>query len=157
LILKQLVQHLIANGTDLSNTVLQTDNGSEFTGSWNAKKDSAFTEKVESYSMIHKTIPPKAHTWQADAETSHSLIEYEFYTIEAFNSTPHLQQKMGVYLLWFNFLRKNSYKENHTPLQIGISKAPELNNKISNFKPAILDYSHYDELNIKDHHVGLRP
>ncbi|MDR2401628.1 MAG: hypothetical protein LBD73_08270, partial [Deferribacteraceae bacterium] len=52
---------------------------------------------------------------------------------------------------------KNSYKENQTPLQIGISKAPELNNKISNFKPAILDYSHYDELNIKDHHVGVRP
>ncbi|MDR2400063.1 MAG: hypothetical protein LBD73_00250, partial [Deferribacteraceae bacterium] len=97
-------------------------NGSEFIGSWNAKKDSAFTEKVESYSMIHKTIPPKAHTWQADVETSHSLIEDEFYTIEAFNSTHHLQQKMGVYLLWFNFLRKNSYKENQTPLQIGISK-----------------------------------
>jgi hypothetical protein len=139
--------------------------------------------------MTHKTIPPKAHTWQADAETSHSLIEYEFYTIEAFNSTPHLQQtkahtwqadaetshslieyefytieafnsthhlqqKMGVYLLWFNFLRKNSYKENQTPLQIGLAKVPELNSKIADFKPAILDYSHYDELNIKDHHVG---
>jgi hypothetical protein len=137
---KQLVQHLIANGADLSNTVLRTDNGSEFTGSWNAKKDSAFTEKVESCSMIHKTIPPKAHTWQADAETSHSLIEYEFYTIEAFNSTPHLQQKMAVYLLWFNFLRKNSYKENQTPLQIGLAKVSELNNKISNFKSEILDH-----------------
>jgi transposase len=155
--LEQLVQHLTANGADLSNTVIQTDNGSEFIGSWNAKKNSAFTEKVESYSMIHKTIPPKAHTWQADVETSHNLIENEFYTIEAFNSTSHLQQKMAVYLLWFNFLRKNSYKENQTPLQIGIAKVPELNNKIANFKPVILDYWNYDELDIKDHDVGVRP
>jgi hypothetical protein len=44
---EQLVQHLLANGVDLSNTVIQTDNGSEFIGSWNAKKDSAFTEKVK--------------------------------------------------------------------------------------------------------------
>ncbi|MDR2401186.1 MAG: hypothetical protein LBD73_06000, partial [Deferribacteraceae bacterium] len=144
-------------GADLSNTVLQTDNGSEFIGSWNAKKDSAFTERVESYSMIHKTIPLKAHTWQADAEASHSLIEDGFCAIEAFNSTHHLQQKMAVCLLWFNFLRKNSYNENQTPLQIGISKVLELNNKIANFKPVILGYSHYDELNIKDHYVGVRP
>ncbi|MDR2401529.1 MAG: hypothetical protein LBD73_07765 [Deferribacteraceae bacterium] len=107
--------------------------------------------------MIHKTIPPKAHTWQADAETSHNLIEDGFYTIEAFNSTHYLQQKMVVYLLWFNFLRKNSYKENQTPLQIGIAKVPELNNKISNFKSVILDYWDYDKLNIKDRHVGGRP
>jgi hypothetical protein len=81
--MEQLAQHLLANGADLSKTVIQTDNGSEFIGSWNAKKDSAFTEKVESYSMTHRTIPPKAHTWQADVETSHNLIEDEFYTIEA--------------------------------------------------------------------------
>ncbi|MDR2401404.1 MAG: hypothetical protein LBD73_07130 [Deferribacteraceae bacterium] len=66
--------------------------------------------------MIHKTIPPKAHTWQADAETSHNRIEDGFCTIEAFNSTHYLQQNMAVYLLWFNFLRKHSYKETQTPL-----------------------------------------
>jgi hypothetical protein len=55
------------------------------------------------------------------------------------------------------FPKKNSYKANQTPLQIGISKVLGLNSKIANFKPAILDYSHYDELNIKDHHVGVRP
>jgi transposase len=114
---EQIAQHLLSNGVDLNKTLIQTDNGSEFIGSWNAKKDSAFTEKVSSYSMTHRTIPVKAHTWQADVETSHNLIEKEFYTIEGFNSVPHLQQKMGTYLLWFNFLRKNSYKENQTPLQ----------------------------------------
>jgi hypothetical protein len=122
--------------------------------------DSAFTEKVESYSMIHRTIPPKAHTWQSDVETVHNHIEDEFYIIEDFNIVPHLQQKMAVYLLWFNFLRKNSYKENQTPLQMAISKTPEINSDITKFTPVILDYWNYDELKLNvgvDHHVGVRP
>jgi tRNA uridine 5-carbamoylmethylation protein Kti12 len=96
---EQLAQHLLCNGVDLSRTIIQTDAGSEFISSWNAKRGSTFTEKVESYLMTHKTIPPKAHIWQTDVETSHSLIENEFYTIETFNSVPHFQQKMAVYLL----------------------------------------------------------
>jgi transposase len=158
--MEQLAQHLLDNGVDLNNTLIQTDNGSEFIGSWNAKKDSAFTEKVESYSMVHRTIPSKAHTWQADVETAHNLIENEFYTIENFNSVSHLQQKMAVYLLWFNFLRKNSYKEKQTPLQIAVSKIPEINNNIARFTPVILDYWNYDELNLHskgDHDVGVHP
>jgi hypothetical protein len=60
---------------------------------------------------------------------------------EGFNSVPRLQQKMATYLLWFNFLRKNSYKENQTQLQIALTKNPEINSEL--------------KLNVGvDHHVG---
>jgi transposase len=153
----QLAEHLLNNGADLSKTIIQTDNGSEFIGSWNAKKDSKFTERVESYGMTHRTIKPQAHTWQADVETSHNLIEDEFYIVEQFKNVAHLQQKMGTYLLWFNFMRKNSYKENQTPLQMALNKAPDINNDIVSFKPLILDYCNSDDIVYTDHHVGVNP
>lgn len=150
---EQLAEHLKECGVDLSKTTIQTDNGSEFIGSWNAKKDSAFTTKVEKLFKQHKTILPKAHTWQADVETVHNLVEIEFYELEGFKSVDNLLNKMRTYLVWFNFLRKNSYKENKTPLQLLIAKDEKglINNKIVDFKPRILDY--YNS-NIIDHDVG---
>jgi len=147
---EQLAEHLNKNGVDLSETTIQTDNGSEFIGAWNSKKDSGFTLAVEKLFKEHKTIPPKAHTWQADVETVHNLVEIEFYELEKFKSVDNLLNKMRTYLIWFNFLRKNSYKENKTPLQLLMTKGM-YNNKIVDFKPRILDY--YNS-NFIDHDVG---
>jgi len=61
------------------------------------------------------TIPPGAHTWQADVETAHRLIEDEFYEVEKFTSKTDFLKKLTTYTLWFNVDRKNSYKENQTP------------------------------------------
>ena len=44
---------------------IQTDNGSEFIGSWQAQSDSAFTRCEQAAGLRHQTIPPGAHTWQA--------------------------------------------------------------------------------------------
>ncbi len=61
----------------------ESTNGSEFIGSWNARHDSIFTKAVTSVpGLEHTTIPPSAHTWQADVETAHRLIEDEFYEVE---------------------------------------------------------------------------
>ena len=44
--IEHLAAHLKAKGAYLSETEIQTDNGSEFIGSWNAKKKSDFTLKA---------------------------------------------------------------------------------------------------------------
>ena len=87
--------------------------GFEFIGSWNAKNDSAFTLAVQASGAEHHTIPPGAHTFQADVETVHRLIEDEFYEVEAFCGLEDFLHKPYTYNLRFNFARTNSYKENH--------------------------------------------
>jgi transposase len=155
--IEQVAQHLLTNGIDLSHTIIQTDNGSEFIGAWNAKRDSGFTKKVEEYGMTHNTIKPRAHTWQSDVETSHNLIEHEFYNVEPLASAMQLINKMSTYLCWFNHLRRNSYKENKTPLELAIAKIPAINNNIANFKSIILDFLNYVPHNRVDHDVGVLP
>jgi len=116
LFVERILAHLRANGVDLRHVTIQTDNGSEFVGSWNAKQDSAFTRTIESFGASHRTIPPRAHRFQADVETVHSLMEYEFY-IERFRSRRDFIQKAATYQLFFNGVRPNSGKENKCPLQ----------------------------------------
>jgi hypothetical protein len=60
----------------------QTDGGSEFIGSWCAKRKSAFIKAVESRGIRHFQIPKT--TYNADVETVHNLIELEFFDIERF-------------------------------------------------------------------------
>jgi transposase len=114
-----VLTHLKASKANLDQSSIQTDNGSEFIGSWNARNDSAFTDTVQSsHHLIHSTIPPSAHTWQADVETVHRLIEDEFYEVESFSSKNHFFSKASTYQLWFNIARKNSYKNHKTPWNI---------------------------------------
>ena len=61
-------------------SVRQTDNGSEYIGSWNAKEPSIYTKAIESLDgQYHRTIFPGAHRMQADVETIHNLMETEFW------------------------------------------------------------------------------
>ena len=106
--------------------IRQTDNGSEYVGSWSAKNPSAYTLAMESNKLIHNTIPPGAHRWQADVETVHNLIEFEFYEIEEFKDKKDFMSKALTYQTFFNFQRPNSYKENKTPWQLAKEKRPDL-------------------------------
>ena len=68
-------------------SVRQTDNGSEYIGSWKAKESSIYTKAIESLDgQYHRTIFPGAHRMQSDVETIHNLMEMEFYEIEIFQS-----------------------------------------------------------------------
>lgn len=71
-----IIGHLKKCGIDLSPPKAgQTDNGSEFIGAWSAKEPSGFTQTVESVEgLVHDTIPPGAHTYQADVETVHGIL-----------------------------------------------------------------------------------
>lgn len=135
-----LIRQFQAWGVDLSNTTWQTDNGSEFIGAWNAKEDSVFTKAIQSVpGQIHRTIPPGAHRFQADVETVHSLIETEFYRSETFLNRQDFIDKATLYQHSFNYVRKNSYKENKTPLQLMLDKSVPNALHLPNLPPVFLD------------------
>ena len=125
---------------DLSHTVRQTDNGSEYIGAWNAKEPSAYTKAIESMKgQIHKTIFPGAHRWQSDVETVHNLVEIEFYEIEDFENRKDFLNKAYSYQLFFNLVRPNTYKENQSPWKIASKKEPNLSIEIAKIPPVFLD------------------
>ena len=135
-----LNQSLQSYNVDLSETTRQTDNGSEYIGSWQAKKDSAYTKTIESvHGQQHQTIPPGAYRFQSDVETVHNLIEVEFYEIETFRDCQDFMNKAYSYQLFFNLLRPNSYKENKTPWQLVREKNPTLSIEVSMIPPVFLD------------------
>lgn len=118
----------------------QTDNGSEYCGSWNARESSSYTKAIESlHGQKHTTIFPGAHRMQSDVETAHNLIEKEFYEIEIFSSRTDFMNKAFTYQLFFNLQRPNTYKENKTPWQLAREKIPSLDKNLLLLPPLDLD------------------
>jgi len=149
---RRIIEHLIACGINLNGCRFQTDNGSEFIGAWNAKNDSVFTKTITRVKGLkHVTIPPGAHTWQADVETAHRLIEDEFYEVEKFTSRKDFLKKATTYTLWFNVARKNSYKENQTPWEIAKKKIPKVNPNLPILAPVFLDELYFQRT--KKNHI----
>jgi transposase len=135
-----LNRNLTACDVDLSGTIRQTDNGSEYIGHPLAKEPSAYTITVESINgQIHQTIPPGAHTFQSDVETVHNLVEMEFYEIENFEDRDDFLDKAYTYQLFFNLMRPNSYKEYKTPWQLAVKKLPNLSKKVAMIPPVFIE------------------
>jgi transposase len=135
-----IIDHLLRCGVSLKNCRFQTDNGSEFIGAWNARSDSSFTNTVQAVKgLVHQTIPPAAHTWQADVETVHSTIENEFYCVESFSSRNDFLNKASAYILWYNVARKNSSKNNKTPFQIIARQNNSILPQVATLTPVFLD------------------
>ena len=131
--------HLQKHGADLSNTVRQTDNGSEYIGHMAAKEPSAYTKTIDSIKgQFHLSIFPGAHRMQADVETVHNLVELEFYELETFSSKIDFMNKAYAYQLFFNLQRPNTYKENKTPWQLAREKVPDLSIEIPKIPPVDL-------------------
>jgi transposase len=122
------------------NSVRQTDNGSEYIGSWNAKESSSYTKTIETLEgQFHRTIFPGAHRMQSDVETIHNLMEMEFYEIEQFKNRLDFFAKASCYLLFFNLHRPNSYKELKTPWQLVQEKNPNFDKRLLMIPPVDLD------------------
>ncbi len=118
----------------------QTDNGSEYIGSWNAKKSSAYTLAIESLpGQYHRTIFPGAHRMQSDVETIHNLVELEFFEIEQFENRGDFFNKATAYQMFFNLQRPNSYKENKSPWQLVQEKKPDFDKRLLMIPPVDLD------------------
>lgn len=139
LFIQRILRHLKACGIDLTQTTVQTDNGSENIGSWQAKGPSAFTLEVEAYGATHRTIPPGQHRFQADVETVHGLMEPEFYEVETFADRDDFLAKATAYNLYFNLARRNSGKENRTPWELILQKHPDADPQLPLLEPVFLD------------------
>ena len=137
---ERILRHLRACGIPLARTTWQSDNGSEFVGSWQAKEDSAFTRAIEAVpGQKHRTIPPGQHRFQADVETVHALMETEFFEIEEFRNRPDFIARAKSYNLWFNLARRNSGKENQTPWELVRQKHPDAHPFLPLLTPVFLD------------------
>ena len=132
-------EHLEKYGLIIKEGIRQTDNGSEYVGSWSAKKPSAYTKAIEAAKLTHGTIPPGAHRFQSDVETVHNLIEIDFYEIENFTDRDDFMQKAYTYQLFFNLERPNTYKENKSPWQLAQEKRPDIPIEALMLPPVDLD------------------
>ena len=137
-----LLDHLKVQGFDLSKIEIQTDNGSEFNAAGRKKQGllpfEFIVKEVFSVKLTH--IPPASPTFNSDVETFHRLVEDEFYAIEPFSSVQDLIQKAYTYLIEFNFLRSNSYKDRLAPIQLAIRDNPDFNSQLFNLPPILLDH-----------------
>ncbi len=139
LFIQIILDHLKECGVELRDCRIQSDNGSEFIGNWMANENSIFTRSIEAVGMVHHTIPPGAHTYQADVETVHRIIEDEFYEVEKFTGRIDFLSKASAYNLWFNVARKNSYKGNKTPWEIIQQRNPTISPRVTSLPPVFLD------------------
>jgi len=137
--INRILAHLAACGVDLAECRVQSDNGSEFIGAWNARHASSVTRAIEAHRAVHCTIPPGAHTWQADVETVHRLIEDECYHVETFASRQDFLAKLTTYQYWFNTGRRNRSKQGKTPWDILHERDPTLHPRIALLPPVFLD------------------
>jgi transposase len=145
-----LLSHLKSCGVKFRHSRLQTDNGCEFVGNWQARHDSEFTKAVEAVNGLrHTRCPPRAHTWQSDVETAHRIIEDEFYEVERFSSRSDFLAKAAAYNLWFNVARRNGGKEHQTPWEIIHDKEPKVAPAICALPPVFLDELFMKKLDAK--------
>lgn len=137
---ERILSNLQACGVRLEECIIQTDNGSEFIGSWLQRGPSPFTRIVEErFHARHHTIPPAAHTFQSDVETFHNLIEREFFIIERFSSRMDFLAKAYTYQIWFNYARRNSYKAGRYPMEIVRERDSSVNPRLGLVEPVFLE------------------
>jgi len=155
---KRIIEHLQSRDVNTGKITWQSDNGSEFIGSWQAVEKSAFTKTIEAAGSTHKTIPPGAHRFQADVETVHSLVETEFY-IERFKSTADFISKAATYQNFFNYVRPNSGKENKCPWNLLGEKDSNAPLDILYSTPVFLEDLLKERINAfrEVHHVQVDP
>ncbi len=138
--LAYLLEHLKTYGFDVKEIEIQADNGAEFFACGNAKyTQTPFEKVIHHYDCKVSRIPPRAPTFNSDVETFHRLGEDEFWAIEDFENTLDLRKQLYTYMIDFNFIRKNSYKENKTPYELLLEDYPNASKNLLNFVPLVMD------------------
>lgn len=143
LLINKFLTHLKDSGINPEEVIIQSDNGSEFSGQQTAVRDRGFSHTVEDiFKSHHNFIPPGCSNANADVESFHNLVENEFFDLESYVSREDFFQKVSTYQMYFNYLRKNSYKGYQSPLDIIKSRQPDFNyEKYFSFLPVDLDAS----------------
>ena len=137
-----VAEHLKKHGIKTAQITCQSDNGSEYIGSANKKinRPSAFEKVLSRHEIKHKRIPPRCSWLQGDVETFNRIVESEFFEVESFRSSKDFLGKAYAYQLYFNYLRKNRYRDNKSPLEILKERFPCMDKNVLNLPPIRLDY-----------------
>ena len=134
--IESFLNHLKSCDINLKNVIIQTDNGSEFSGQEKHIRDRGFKYTVEKFGAEHRFIPPGCCNANADVESSHARIEYEFFDLEDFSSKNDFFSKISTFQFYFNFFRKNSYKNWKSPVDLCKEWLPDFDyKKYFNFFP----------------------
>ena len=138
---KYVIEHLKSYGIHTARIIWQTDNGSEFIGSVRKKINrlSAFQRILTANDIEHGRIPPRSSYLQGDVETFHRIVEDELYEVESYASLIEFLGKAYAYQLYFNYIRKNRYRDNKSPLEILRERFPEINEGVLNLPPIRLE------------------
>lgn len=140
LLTETYLKHLAAFGVDLSEVMIQTDNGSEFGAKKRDIKTPGFINTIViEHGAKHQFIPPGCSNANGDVESFHATIENEFFDLERFSSRDEFFKKAQVYQSFYNFSRPNFSKEGKTPLQILLADRPSINPSVLNFPVYDLD------------------
>jgi len=133
-----VMAHIARCGHPREGTLVQTDNGPEYSGmERKKKKDRGFVRLVEHlFRARHRFIPVGKKNHQADVETLHERIEPEFFDLERFDSRNMFFMKASAWQLWWNTTRKNGYKYGRSPEHILLEEKPGRNPNIW-FLPAL--------------------
>lgn len=101
---------------DISQTIIQTDNGAEFGGLARHFETNGFSRTiVEEYGAQHRYIPPGMCNANGDVESVHNTIEKEFFDLCTFHSKEDFFEKVETYRIFYNIARPNYSKEVRTP------------------------------------------
>jgi len=76
-------------------------------------------------------LPDAKHSYesphlQGDVEAFHRLVEDELYEIESYDNPIEFLGKVYAYQLYFNYIRKNRYRENKSPVEILRERFPQI-------------------------------
>lgn len=136
-----VIEHLKSYGIETAGLEWQTDNGYEFIGSVRKKINrlSAFEGILKENRIGHIRIPPRCSYLQSDVETFHRIVEDEFYDIEDYANGIDFLGKAYAYQLFFNYLRKNRYREHKSPVEILRERFPIVDEGVLNLPPIRLE------------------
>jgi putative transposase len=138
---RYVIEHLKSYGIHTARITWQTDNGSEYIGSVRKKINrlSAFEAILQRHQIEHGRIPPRASYLQGDVETFHRIVEDELYDIETYENDVEFLGKAYAYQLYFNYIRKNRYRDNEAPVEILRERFPEMDEGVLNLPPIRLE------------------
>lgn len=139
---KYVIEHLKNYGISTIGISWQTDNGVEFIGSVKKKINrlSAFEKELSVNQIEHGRIPPRCFFLQSDVETFHRIVEDELYEIESYDNRIEFLGKSYAYQLYFNYFRKNRYRENKSPVEILKERFSQIDEGVLNLPPIRLEY-----------------
>jgi len=116
------------HGIELEGSEWLYDGGSENIGAWNAKRPSSYQERLAKAGI--NGIQISKTTYNAEVETVHNTIEFEFFEVEQFASRADFFQKVTTYQLWYNLVRKNCYRQDKSPYELLREISPKTNPKV---------------------------